>query len=49
MANDINRDFERVSPEVVRQASEFQAAILADVNGRSAAPCTAASPRCARA
>lgn len=32
--NDIRRDFERVAPEVVRKASEFQAAILADVAGR---------------
>jgi regulator of RNase E activity RraA len=32
--NDIRRDFERVSPEIVRKASEFQAAILADVAGR---------------
>lgn len=31
---DIRRDFERVSPEIVRKASEFQAAILADVAGR---------------
>jgi 4-hydroxy-4-methyl-2-oxoglutarate aldolase len=34
MGKDINRDFERVSPNVVKQAAEFQAAILADVNGR---------------
>jgi 4-hydroxy-4-methyl-2-oxoglutarate aldolase len=34
---DIVRDFERVSPELVRQAAEFQAAILADVNGRRGA------------
>ena len=34
---DIVRDFERVSPALVRQASEFQAAILADVNGRRGA------------
>jgi 4-hydroxy-4-methyl-2-oxoglutarate aldolase len=32
--SDIRRDFERVSPEIVRKASEFQAAILADVAGR---------------
>jgi regulator of RNase E activity RraA len=32
--SDIRRDFERVSPETVRKASEFQAAILADVAGR---------------
>ena len=32
--SDIRREFERVSPEVVRKASEFQAAILADVAGR---------------
>lgn len=31
---DIIRDFERVSPEVVKQAAGFQAAILADVAGR---------------
>ena len=31
---DVRRDFERVSPEVVRKAAEFQAAILADVAGR---------------
>ena len=32
--SDIRREFERVSPQVVRKASEFQAAILADVAGR---------------
>jgi 4-hydroxy-4-methyl-2-oxoglutarate aldolase len=32
--SDIRRDFTRVSAEVVRQASQFQAAILADVAGR---------------
>ncbi|GAB3659300.1 RraA family protein [Ramlibacter alkalitolerans] len=37
MSTDIVRDFERVSPELVRQAGEFQAAILADVNGRRGA------------
>jgi 4-hydroxy-4-methyl-2-oxoglutarate aldolase len=37
MSSDILRDFERVSPELVRQASEYQAAILADVNGRRGA------------
>jgi RraA family protein len=37
MNPDINRDFERVSPALVRQAGEFQAAILADVNGRRGA------------
>jgi 4-hydroxy-4-methyl-2-oxoglutarate aldolase len=37
MSTDILRDFERVSPALVRQASEFQAAILADVNGRRGA------------
>ena len=31
---EIRRDFERVSPDVVRQASQYQAAILADVAGR---------------
>ena len=34
---DIVRSFERVSPEVVRQAAGFQAAILADVAGRRGA------------
>ncbi|TFZ02679.1 RraA family protein [Ramlibacter henchirensis] len=37
MTTDIVRDFERVSPELVRQASGFQAAILADVAGRRGA------------
>jgi len=37
MTTDIVRDFERVSAALVRQASEFQAAILADVNGRRGA------------
>lgn len=37
MTQDIVRDFDRVSPDLVRQASEFQAAILADVNGRRGA------------
>jgi regulator of RNase E activity RraA len=37
MNQDIVRDFERVSADLVRQASEFQAAILADVNGRRGA------------
>ena len=37
MSQDIVRDFERVSPDLVRQASEYQAAILADVNGRRGA------------
>jgi regulator of RNase E activity RraA len=32
--NDIRKDFERVSPEVVRRASGFAASILADVAGR---------------
>lgn len=32
--SDIRRDFERVSPDVVRQAAGYQAAILADVAGR---------------
>ena len=31
---DIIRNFERVAPEIVRQASGYQAAILADVAGR---------------
>lgn len=33
----ILRDFDRVPPEIVQQASGFQAAILADVNGRRGA------------
>jgi len=37
MTQDIIRDFERVASELVRQASEYQAAILADVNGRRGA------------
>lgn len=37
MSNDIVRDFERVSPSLVRQAAEYQAAILADVAGRRGA------------
>ncbi len=37
MNNDIQRDFDRVTPTIVRQAGEFQAAILADVNGRRGA------------
>jgi 4-hydroxy-4-methyl-2-oxoglutarate aldolase len=37
MSQDILRAFERVSPDLVRQASEYQAAILADVNGRRGA------------
>jgi regulator of RNase E activity RraA len=37
MTPDILRDFERVSPQLVRQAAEFQAAILADVAGRRGA------------
>ena len=37
MTQDILRDFEHVSPELVRQASDYQAAILADVNGRRGA------------
>ena len=34
---DIIRDFERVSPQLVAQASGFPAAILADVAGRRGA------------
>lgn len=34
MNSDILRDFERVSPDLVRQAAAYQAAILADVAGR---------------
>lgn len=34
MAKDIFSHFERVAPNLVAQAAEFQAAILADVNGR---------------
>jgi len=37
MSQDIVRDFERVSPELVAQAADFQAAILADVAGRRGA------------
>ena len=37
MGSDIVRDFERVSPDLVRQAAEYQAAILADVAGRRGA------------
>jgi 4-hydroxy-4-methyl-2-oxoglutarate aldolase len=37
MTTDILRDFERVSPDLVRQACGYQAAILADVNGRRGA------------
>jgi regulator of RNase E activity RraA len=34
MTTDIRRDFERVSPDLVRQAAGYQPAILADVAGR---------------
>ncbi len=37
MNQDIIRDFDRISPELVAQAAEFQAAILADVAGRRGA------------
>jgi 4-hydroxy-4-methyl-2-oxoglutarate aldolase len=37
MNPDILRDFDRVSPALVKQAAEFQAAILADVAGRRGA------------
>ena len=37
MTQDIVRDFERVSPDLVQQAAGFQAAILADVAGRRGA------------
>lgn len=37
MTQDVLRDFPRVSADLVRQASEYQAAILADVNGRRGA------------
>ena len=37
MTTDILREFARVSPDLVRQAAEYQAAILADVNGRRGA------------
>jgi len=37
MNPDILRDFDRVSPQLVKQAAEFQAAILADVAGRRGA------------
>ena len=36
-SSDIVRDFERVSADVVRQAAQYQPAILADVNGRRGA------------
>ena len=32
--SDIRRDFERVSPEIVKKANQFAASILADVAGR---------------
>ena len=32
--SDVIRDIERVSPEIVQEASQYQAAILADVGGR---------------
>ncbi|MEN3365186.1 MAG: 4-hydroxy-4-methyl-2-oxoglutarate aldolase [Burkholderiales bacterium] len=35
--SDIRRDFERVSPDVVEQASKFASSILADVAGRRGA------------
>mgnify|MGYP003351921343 CR=1 FL=1 len=37
MSQDIIKDFQRVSPELVAQATGFQAAILADVAGRRGA------------
>lgn len=37
MTTDIVREFPRVSPDLVRQAAHFQAAILADVAGRRGA------------
>jgi regulator of RNase E activity RraA len=37
MTTDIVRDFERVPADLVRQAADYQAAILADVNGRRGA------------
>jgi regulator of RNase E activity RraA len=37
LTHDIIRDFERVSPDLVRRAARYQAAILADVNGRRGA------------
>jgi 4-hydroxy-4-methyl-2-oxoglutarate aldolase len=37
MTTDIVRNFERVSPDLVNQAAQFQAAILADVAGRRGA------------
>jgi hypothetical protein len=36
-SSSIVRDIERVSPELVLAAGKFQAAILADVNGRRGA------------
>jgi 4-hydroxy-4-methyl-2-oxoglutarate aldolase len=35
--DDIRRDFERVSPEIIKQASTFASSILADVAGRRGA------------
>lgn len=35
--SDVRRDFERVAPDVVKKASAYQAAILADVAGRRGA------------
>ncbi len=37
MTTDIVRNFERISPDLVNQAAQFQAAILADVAGRRGA------------
>ena len=37
MSQDIVRDFERVSPELVAEAAQFQAAIFSDVAGRRGA------------
>jgi 4-hydroxy-4-methyl-2-oxoglutarate aldolase len=37
MSNDIIRNFKRVPAELVAQAAQYQAAILADVNGRRGA------------
>ena len=34
MTQDIIRDFERASPDLIKKAEDFQAAILADVAGR---------------
>ena len=46
--SDIRRDFERVAPDIVREAAKFQAAILADVAGPPRHAATGASRRSRR-